>query len=163
MGLSVLLSGPRVAWLCALATVDLLAGSREDPPRGAELVDTLARRLAGLPVGDEVVERVTVVGDLELAVLPLGGAEQGGAHAVSGDRLPLRDERRPEGGAGAVAGALRALVLDEVVEGDSLAVDQDAAERRLRDHDCCAASAYARRERLASHRRGGDDCEHGRS
>src|SRR5438093_10482325 len=93
----------RLGSLCALATVDLLAGGRKDPPGSAELVDTLARRLAGLPVGDEVVERVTAVGDFELAVLALRRAEQGGAHAVSGDRLSVRDEWRPEGVAVAVA------------------------------------------------------------
>src|SRR6266516_7864134 len=87
---------PCVAWLGALATMDLLACSREDPPRCAELVDALACLLARLPVRHEVVERVAVVRDLELAVLPLRRAEQRRADAVSGDRLPLRRQRRPK-------------------------------------------------------------------
>src|SRR5207244_2927059 len=103
------------------------------PTRGAELVEPLARRLTGLPVADEEVERVTVVGDLELAVLPLRRAEQRGADATTGDRLPLRRQRRPEGGAGAVAAARRTLVLGEVVQRDSPAVDQDAPEGRAGD------------------------------
>src|SRR2546427_1250970 len=101
----------RVAWLGALATVDLLACGREDPPGAAELVDALAGRLARLAVGHEVVERVTVVGDLELAVLALRRTEQGSAHARAGDGLALRQKRGPQGRAGAVADARRALVL----------------------------------------------------
>ena len=92
-----------------LATVDLLACGGDDPPGGAELVDALARRLARLLIADEVVERVMVVGHLELAVLALRRAEQRGADAVAGDRLAVRRERRPERGARAVAGARRAL------------------------------------------------------
>src|SRR6266536_2145688 len=110
--------------------MDLLACSREDPPRCAELVDALACRLARLPIGDEVVERVAVVRDLELAVLPLRRAEERRADTVSGYRLPLRRQRRPEGGARAVARTRRAFVLDEVVQRDSLAVDENASERR---------------------------------
>src|SRR3989442_9001961 len=119
-----------MGWLCTLATVDLLACGREHPPRAAELVDALPGRLPRLPVADEVVERVTVVGDLELPVLPLRRAEQRGAHAVAGMHLPFGDERRPQRSAGAVAAARAALVLDEVVQRDSLAVDQDAAQPR---------------------------------
>src|SRR5690242_4324301 len=107
--------------MCALATVDLPSCSRQRPPGAAELVDALAGRLAGLAVGDEVVERVAAVGDLELAVLALRRTEQRGLHAWAGDRLARSEERRPERGAGAVADACRALVLDEVVEGDPLA------------------------------------------
>src|SRR5216683_6748827 len=100
----------RAIWLFALAMVDLLSRGREDPPRSAELIDALASRLSGLPVGHEVVEGVTVVRDLELAVGPFRGAEQGGAHAGTGMRLPCGRQRRPDGGAGAVAGACAALV-----------------------------------------------------
>src|SRR5437867_11464110 len=109
-----------------LATaVDLLACGREHPPRTAELVHALTGRLAGLAVGDEVVERVAAVGDLELSVLAFRRTEQRCADALARDRLAGRDQRRPEGGTRAVAGARRALVLDEVVEGDPLAVDED--------------------------------------
>src|SRR6185295_13543911 len=128
-------AGSCATWLGALATVDLLSCGREHPPRSAELVDALTGRLARLPVGDEVVERVTVVGHLELAVLPLGRAEQRGADARTGDGFSLGDERRPESGARPVAGAGRALVLNKVVERDPLAVDEDASQARLRNHD----------------------------
>src|SRR5713101_199934 len=134
-----MLAGVRSTWLGALAMVNLLTCSRDDPPRAAELVDALARRLARLPVADEVVERVTAVRDLELAVLALRRTEQRGADTGTGDRLALREERRPERRARAIANARRALVLDEVVERDSLAVDENAPELRLREVDVCSA------------------------
>src|SRR5205823_7754389 len=115
--------------------MDLLACRREHPPGRAELIDALARRLARLPVGYEVIERVTVVRDLELAVRPLCRTEQGSAHAGTGDRFPSRDERRPQSGARVVARAPGAFVLDEVVERYPLAVDEDAAQGRLRNGD----------------------------
>src|SRR5437867_4026425 len=91
-----------VAWLGALATVDLLACGREHPPGAAELVQALAGRLARLAVAHEVVERVAVVGDLELAVLAPGRAEQRSAYTRAGDRLAARQKRGPERRAGAV-------------------------------------------------------------
>src|SRR6476661_1909506 len=126
---------PPLGEVCVLATVDLLAGCVQDPPRGAELVEALAGRLAGLAIGDVEVERVTVVGDLELAVTSLRRSEQGGTHSVAGVRLALREQRRPQGSAGVVAGARRALVLDEVVEGAAFAVDEDQPELRPGDRD----------------------------
>src|SRR5438445_268469 len=117
----------RVAWLGALATVDLLACGREHPPGAAELVQALAGRLTRLAVAHEVVERVAVVGDLELAVLAPGRAEQRSAYTRAGERLAARQKRGPERRAGAVTDTGRALVLDEVVQRDALAVDQDAA------------------------------------
>src|SRR5690349_3765323 len=110
--------------------VDLPAGGRDDPPRPAELVDALAAGLARLAVGDEVVERVAAVGDLELAVLAPRRPEERDARPAPGDRLPLRGQRRPERRAGAVADAVRAHVRREVVERDALAVDEDPSERR---------------------------------
>src|SRR4051794_31862334 len=115
--------------------VDLFAVGCECPPRGAELGESLAGGLAGGLVGDVVVERVAVVGDLECAVLASGGAEQSGVDASPGVRLALGRQWRPEGGARAVAGALVALVLDEVVERQALGVDEDGAERRAADGD----------------------------
>src|SRR4051794_33191292 len=117
--------------LCALTTMDLAAGRRENPPWAAELVDALAGRLPGLMVADPVVERVAVVGDLELPVLALRRAEQGRTHACAGDRLAVCEERRPEGGARPVADTGRAFVGQEVVERDALAVDEDATESGL--------------------------------
>src|SRR5438105_12934738 len=102
----------RAAWLGALATVDLLARGREDPPGAAELVHALAGRLARLAVGHEVVERVVVVGDLEPAVPALCRAEQGHAHARAGDGLAIGQERRAPGREGAVACAAYAIRSD---------------------------------------------------
>src|SRR6185295_9631033 len=113
--------GLAAAWLEALAMMNLLACRRDDPPRAAELVHALAGGLAGFAVGYEVVERVTAVGDLELAVLALGCAEQRGAHAWSGGGLARGGQWRPQGCTGPVTDARRALVLDEVVERDALA------------------------------------------
>src|SRR5439155_4092890 len=141
----------------ALAMVDLLACGREHPPRAAELVEALAGRLTGLAVGHEVVERVTVVGDLELAVLALGRAEQRRAHSGTGNRLALGDERRPERRAGAVADAARALVGREVVQRDALAVDENASERRLADVDGRRAAAGEREARRSR----GNGCARG--
>src|SRR5436190_21316551 len=136
-------------WLCALATVDLPAGRRENPPWAAELVEALAGRLAGLVVADPVVERVAVVGDLELSVLALRRAEQGRTHAGAGDRLAVREERRPEGGAGPVADTGRALVGREVVDRDALAVDKDATECGLANGELRPAASGAARKRYA--------------
>src|SRR5579862_9344569 len=94
----------RSGCVSTLAIVHLLAGCRDDPPRRAELVEALARRLARLAVAHVVVERVTVVGDLELAVCALRRAEERRVNAGAGDRLAGGRDRRPESGAGAVAG-----------------------------------------------------------
>src|SRR5262245_36658835 len=98
--------------------VDLPPGRRQHPPWAAELVHALSGRLSGLAVAHEVVERVAVVGDLELPVLALRRAEERSAHTRAGDRLSLREQRRPERGARAVADAGRALVRREVVQRD---------------------------------------------
>src|SRR5579862_757090 len=116
-------------------TVDLLARGREHPPRAAELVHALAGRLTGPAVGDEVVERMPRVRHLELAVLPAGRPEQRRPHTGSRDGLAVGEQRRPERGARAVAGADVALVLDEVVERYPPAVDEDPPERRAREMD----------------------------
>src|SRR3954447_14751688 len=96
--------------------VDLLSRRGEDPPGAAELVDGLAGDLARLPVADEVVERMARVGDLELSVTAPGRPEQRRLDAGARKRLALREERRPQRGAGAVADARRAPVGREVVE-----------------------------------------------
>src|SRR6476646_10195264 len=142
--------------MLTLATVALPARGREDPPRGAELVDALTCRLARLLIADEVVERVMVVGHLELAVLALRGAEEGRAHAAPGDRLRSRGERRPQGGAGAVAGARHALVGWEVVQRPTLAIDQDLAEAGVGNGDRRAGRFRAGRADRAVGARG--DC-----
>src|SRR3954452_10501156 len=131
--------GVCAAWLGALATMDLLAGRCDDPPWAAELLHALAGRLAGLAVTDEVVERVTVVGDFELAVLALRRAKQRRTHAGSGDRLAFGDQRRSECGARPVPHARRSLVRREVVERDALAVDEDPSQARLGEIDLCSA------------------------
>src|SRR3954470_14210536 len=100
------LGGDGPVCIAALATVDLLSRRRDDPPRSAGLVQTLARRLAGLVVTDEVVERATAVGNFELSVRALRRPEQRSAHARTGNRLRLGQQRRPDRSAGAVAGAL---------------------------------------------------------
>src|SRR5215470_240527 len=102
--------------------VVLLSGGRQGPPGSAELVQALAAQLAGLRVGDVVVERMPAVGDLEFAVRALGRSEQRSDDALAGMRLSGRGHRRPEGGAGAVADAHAVLVRREVVQRSSLAV-----------------------------------------
>src|SRR5689334_18691063 len=80
----------------ALATVDLLPRGRDDPPRSAELVDALARRLARFAIGHEVVEGVAAVGDLLLAVHALRRSEERRVHAGTCNGLAAREQRRPQ-------------------------------------------------------------------
>src|SRR5438552_11661152 len=54
---------------------DLRARSRDGPPASAEVNEALAVDVAGLLVWLEEVERVTVVGDLQVPVLALRRAE----------------------------------------------------------------------------------------
>src|SRR5215469_13046397 len=97
-------AGPPRRGKCAgaLDMVDLLAGGREYPPWASKLDDALPGRLSGVAVADEVVERVTGVGDFELPVAPPGSSEQRRLDSRTGDRLAVRDQRRPQGGTGAV-------------------------------------------------------------
>src|SRR5262249_39141514 len=53
----------------------------DDVPLAAEEVEVLALRLTGLLVEEEPVERMAVVGDLQLPVLALRSAEQRRLHA----------------------------------------------------------------------------------
>ena len=62
-----------------------IATSVDHQPQAAELVDVVAQDAAGLVVL-VVVERVAVVGDLELAVAALGRAQQIRVGALAGTR-----------------------------------------------------------------------------
>src|SRR6266436_1925351 len=93
---------------------DFRARSRDDPPAPAEMNVALALDVARLLVDSEEVERVTVVGDLQLPVLALRRAEHRRVQAGAGGRL-AGDERRPVGRALSVAHGLRALVGGEAI------------------------------------------------
>src|SRR5689334_16919135 len=68
----------------AAALLDLLAGHADDVPLGAEGLDALALRAAGLAaVEHERVQRVAAVGDLRAAVGALGRAQLGLARAAA--------------------------------------------------------------------------------
>src|SRR5262249_15686530 len=92
------------------------AGSRQRIPKSTEEVLALARDLSCTMVELVQVQRMPLVRHLELAVLPLGGAEQLRLHAGTGADLPLLHERRPERRALPVAGALLVPVLHEQIE-----------------------------------------------
>src|SRR5882724_9888615 len=66
---------------------DFRARSRDGPPASAEVNVALAVDVAGLLVRLEEVERVTLVGDLQLPVLPLRRAEQRPVQADACGRL----------------------------------------------------------------------------
>src|SRR4051794_18205708 len=100
--------------------VTFATSRRQHVPRGAELVERLARDLSALLVRCVVVERVTAVGHLGRPVATLGRAEQCRRRAGARLRRALRQVWRPEAGAGAVADARRSLVDHEVVEGTAL-------------------------------------------
>src|SRR5262245_25710301 len=97
---------------------------------------------------------MTVVRHLELAVLPLRGAKQPGLDAGAGADLPLLHERRPEAGAGAVAGALTVLVLHEEVQRPTRARCQHLSDFRLVQRDAASRRA-ARGGALMCDGRGG--------
>src|SRR5439155_1118202 len=84
--------------------------------RGAEVRETLARRLPGLAVAGERVERVSGVGDLSATVRTLRRSEQGRARAGACSGLGAGDDRGPVRDAGAVARAHPVLVLLEQIE-----------------------------------------------
>ena len=94
--------------------IDRGAGRPDRVPRGAERRRALAGRLAGLRVREVRVERVALVGDLKLPVLPLGRPEQRGLGGCAGLGRALGQQRRPVLRAGARAGALAALAAPSV-------------------------------------------------
>src|SRR2546427_11452895 len=59
-------------------SADLLSVRPDDVPGRAEVVDSLSAGISGTVIGDDVVERVAPVSDLDGAVRALGGAEQRG-------------------------------------------------------------------------------------
>src|SRR6187431_2012804 len=93
-----------------------------------EVAEPLAVGLAGRGVTAEGVERVTVVGDLGGAVAAGGGAEHGGVGTAGRGGAAGGGEGRPRAGARIDAGAGRAGVALEQVEGAAVAVDEDRAE-----------------------------------
>src|SRR5882724_9670631 len=113
---------------------DLRARSRDGPPAPAEVNVALAVDVAGLLVRLEEVERVTVVGDLQLPVLALRRAEQRRVHAGAGGRL-AGDERRPVRGALSVAHALRALVGGKEIQRAPIRTDEHLSDRRRLQRD----------------------------
>src|SRR4051794_2005437 len=118
----------------ASVIVDLLSARREDVPLGAELVESLAARVARLRVAGVGVKRVAGVGRLGLAIRALDRPELGGRDAVPG-RPRGGGRRRPDTGAGAVAGAGRTLVLLEQVQRPAVAVCEDPPELGRQDLD----------------------------
>src|ERR1700760_148390 len=69
-------------WLAA--SFDLVAALREHVPAGAELVEALTPGLTGRSVGDVVVEGMTVVGHLGLAVRAPGSSQLVRCEPVAG-------------------------------------------------------------------------------
>src|SRR4051812_47826277 len=114
---------PRSTCSRSLAHLDRGSGCRERVPLGAEVVASLARRLARGAVTGERVEGVPVVGDLGGPVAALRGAELRGRHAGACGRLIGRGQRWPRARARAFAHARRSLVRLEEVQGPALRVD----------------------------------------
>src|SRR5213078_539197 len=86
-----------------------------------------------------------VVGELQTPVGALRGSEEGGLCSGGRERLAGGDQRRPEAGAFAAAGAPAVLVLSEQVEGAAAPVDEDPPQSSVRDGDLDAAAGRASR------------------
>ena len=98
---------------------------------------TTRRRRPGLDVAGRLVRRegvegLAAVGDLDLPVVALGGAEQRLVDPRTG-RGRVVDQRRPRGGAVVVARARPVGVGLEQVEGHAVGIDEDRAEVGLRE------------------------------
>jgi hypothetical protein len=109
------------------------AGRGERVPAAAEAGQPLPLHIAGALVAREVVERVTVVGDLGAPVGATAGAEQRAASACARPRLAAGDQRRPVLRALTVAGAGVALVARPQVQRLGVSIDEDPAETARRD------------------------------
>src|SRR5262245_3299659 len=146
---------------------DHVPGARQREPPASEHVESLAVRVAGLAVARVQVERVSVVGDLPLAVGTLSRSdlryrEVGAHHGVAG--VP---QRWPGRRAGAGALTCRSDVLLEQVQRAAMRVDEDLAEvalacqadrrrvpaRGRRRRGCAAAAAAG-----ADRQRGEEGC-----
>jgi hypothetical protein len=90
---------------------DLLACGREHVPAGAEVVQVLAVGQSRPGVPDEAVERVAGVSHLLRPVGPARRPEQPLLGPATGNRLAVREQRRPVGRARSGAEAPRALVF----------------------------------------------------
>src|SRR5882724_1969288 len=113
---------------------DFRARCRDGPPASAEVNEALTVDVAGLFVRLEEVERVTLVGDLQLPVLALCRAEQRRVQAGAGSRLP-GDERRPVRRALSVAHALRALVGGKEIQRAPIRTDEHLSDCRRLQRD----------------------------
>src|SRR5262249_48195639 len=117
------------------ALADRLPGRRDRIPTATEAGQPFASGLPGLRVLDEVVERVTGVGDLETTVGAPARSEQIAVRTGDRPRPALGDQRRPVHRAVAVAGALRALVVRPDVQRLALRIDENATEVARPDLD----------------------------
>src|SRR5262249_26960257 len=104
-------------------------------PAAAEPGQSLALRLPGLGVLDEVVERMSPVGDLDLAVAAAGRAEKRRIRSVSSDRPAAGHERRPVLCAVALAGGPCAFVVSPQIQRLAVGVAEDAPEIARSDLD----------------------------
>src|SRR2546428_2180830 len=80
-------------------SADLLSVRPDDVPGRAEVVDSLSGRISGIVIGDDVVQRVAGVGDLDRAVGALGRAEQRGINAGACNGRAVRQQWWPVSGA----------------------------------------------------------------
>src|SRR4029453_11752885 len=99
-----------------LGLMHRVAGGRDRVPPAAESAEAFAPGLAGPLVAGEVVERVSVVGDLNPTVLTAGRAQKRAAGTGDRPRLAVRGERRPVARAGAIAAARASFVVCRQIE-----------------------------------------------
>src|SRR5580692_11112305 len=102
------------------------------PPLGAERVAALTARAAGALVGDEVIQRMTLVGHLFGAVRAHRRAQIGRGNARAGGRVALGEERGPYARARSRAARLVAGVGHPEVEGTPVRTDEVRTTRALR-------------------------------
>src|SRR5438270_10461595 len=104
------------------------ASRAHDPPQSAEAVDSLPGDIPRCLVLDEVVEGMSGVCDLDLAVCARGRAEKRGVNAGARLGRAVGEQWRPDVGAARVAGGRGAGVGYEEIEGHPLVVDQDLTQ-----------------------------------
>ena len=112
----------------SLAPSALLPSGVSGVPLGAEQVELVAVRVAGLRIALVEVERVAVVGHLLGAVVAREGPDQRLVGSASRLDVAGGRHRRPVRGALAAARGLAVLVLLEQVDGVAVGVGQDLAE-----------------------------------
>src|SRR5258706_925377 len=125
------------------ALADLLSVWTDGEPEGAEVVDLLPGRIAGIMVGDHVVKRVAAVRDLCGSIRAFCGRKQRRTGAGPSLWCAIGQQGRPILRAALVAGRCAARVRREEIERPAGYIDADGAPLGVGSND--DGHGYARR------------------